>query len=87
MADWFAESVRGESVRTTADGVFLLEGIPGGAQTAVIMHDDYIPEYRQGLDVRLGEQLDLTVSLRRGLSLSGRVIDAAGTAAARGAVR
>ena len=86
IAEWFNDSLDGSIVRADADGYFLLEGIPEGPQTVVVSHDDYIPEYRLGIEVPLGQEAEISVSLRTGLSLSGTVADSNGETLTRGFV-
>jgi hypothetical protein len=75
--EWMGE----ETAISGEDGSFLLEGVPEGPQTVVVSHADYIPESREKLEVALGQEIEAAFTLRPGFSISGKVLDAQGTAA------
>lgn len=79
MRDYFTQFSRGESVVSGNDGSFLLESVPESPQTVVATHPDYVQAFREGVEVALGEEVNLEFALSRGLSVSGKVVDSRGT--------
>ncbi len=70
---------RSERVRTDARGRFLIDGVPAGVVTALVNHNEYVPETKE-LTVGTGEALELEISLERGLMLAGRAVTRDGEA-------
>ncbi len=80
MGDFFAQEWAGETSTSEADGSFLLEGVPEGPQTVVVTHPAYITEAKEDLEAPFGTEVEVSFLLRSGLSVSGKVRDAAGKA-------
>lgn len=70
MSSQFGEGIRGT---TRDDGTFVLEGVPLGPQRILVTHDRYAPGIRDGIQVAPGEEVPLSIGLRAGYSLSGRL--------------
>ncbi len=82
MSEYFQDEWMGTERSVSAeDGSFLLEGIPPGPQAVVASHPEYIAETLEGIEVGPGKERAVTFSLRKGLSISGRVLDPAGAPA------
>src|SRR5206468_1147461 len=41
-------------------------------------HPDYVPEAKAGIEAPVGQEVEVGFSLKRGLSITGRVLDADG---------
>jgi hypothetical protein len=73
MGTIFGAGMLMDEAFASGDGEFLLEGVPEGPQTIVAAHQDFISDFREGVEVRLGEEIEIPFELRRGLSISGRL--------------
>jgi hypothetical protein len=79
VADSIGQEWRGEKVYTSDDGSFLLEGVSAGAQTVFAAHPSYISEFLDGVEVGLGQEVEVTFRIRKGLAISGHVKDGSGS--------
>ncbi len=83
LRGYWSARTRGEGAETDEDGTYVLEGVPLEARALVAESEEHIPQVIQGFEVGIGQEIEITFSLRPGRSISGTVIDASGTPASR----
>jgi len=71
---------------TDADGRFELEELPSGRLRLLVRADGWMPEERTGIEVGTGTVESLTIRLRRGAAIEGRVVAADGSPVSDAAV-
>jgi len=78
LREHFFASQFGGAVSTDANGAFVYDTVPREPITVVVTHEDYVQATRRGVEVGLGEAIQVDVGLEAGLSISGRVVDPSG---------
>ena len=76
--DYFEHVMLGDSVYSEKDGGFTLDTFPLEPQTVLLTHEEYVQEYRDDIEVTLGEELEMTVRMKKGLSISGTAVKGPG---------
>ena len=61
--------------------VFDMDGTLIDTQALIAEHPEYIPERKEGVEARFGEEVEVVFALRRGLSVAGKVVDEEGAPA------
>jgi protocatechuate 3,4-dioxygenase beta subunit len=74
---YFEDFALARSVSTDGEGRFELASFPAEPQTVVVTHDEFVQEHRDEVAVAFGEQKELKILFKKGLSLSGTIADAA----------
>ncbi len=64
---------------TRQDGTFRASPVTPGRVRAVVRHPEYVETYSDMVTLAPGGEADVTIVLRRGGDLQGRVVDASGT--------
>ncbi|MFP6739991.1 MAG: carboxypeptidase-like regulatory domain-containing protein [Planctomycetota bacterium] len=78
MFDYYSNRNLGGARKTAADGSFLVDTVPSGPQRVLISHPDYIQLERGGVEVPLGDAVEMEFALSAGIEISGQVVDEAG---------
>ena len=78
MFDYFRNRNLGGAKRTSGDGSFLVDTVPAGPQRVLISHPDYVQLERGGVEISLGDAVEMEFALSPGINISGQVLDESG---------
>ena len=82
LYDYYRNTSLGGAEKTADDGSFLIDTVPAGPQRVLVSHPDYVQFERGGIEIPLGEAMEMEFSLSPGMHISGQVVDDAGVARA-----
>ena len=78
MFDYFRNRNLGGARKTAGDGSFLIDTVPAGPQRVLVSHPDYVQFERGGVEVPLGDAVEMEFALSAGINISGQVVDESG---------
>lgn len=75
LEEFFQDFAFGQAATSAEDGSFLLDSFPAEPRVVVSSHEDYIQEHSEAMTIGLGEEKELKILLKKGLSISGKVLE------------